>query len=145
MVAIGESLSDLASSDDGEDGEGEVDEETEQGQLSGNEEPGWAIGTITKTVQQRLDRSSQKLMKLNELTRPGWEEQAITFVTEIRSKAHPHCVFRHSLKTKPMMMERHRYGQTWETIWSVLTSSPEYLKCRKRLLNQEVVILRQVR
>jgi hypothetical protein len=33
MAAIGDSLSDLASSDDGEDGEHE-DEETEQGKLS---------------------------------------------------------------------------------------------------------------
>jgi len=31
LIAIGDSLSDLASSDDGEDGEDEDDEETEQG------------------------------------------------------------------------------------------------------------------
>jgi len=50
LVAIGDSLSDLASSDDGEDGEDEDDEETEQGKLSDNDEPGWVMGTITKTV-----------------------------------------------------------------------------------------------
>ena len=33
LVAIGESLSDLASTDDGEDGEDEDDDEIEQGQL----------------------------------------------------------------------------------------------------------------
>jgi len=54
MAAIGASLSDLASSDDGEDREDE-DEETEQGRLSKDDEPGWVIGTITKTVQQRME------------------------------------------------------------------------------------------
>ena len=54
LVAIRDSLSDLASSDDGEDGEEEDDEETEQGNLSEDDEPGWVMGTITKTVQQRM-------------------------------------------------------------------------------------------
>jgi len=40
MVAIGDSLSDIASSGDGEDGEDENDEETEQGNLSEDDEPG---------------------------------------------------------------------------------------------------------
>jgi len=50
MVAIGDSLSDLASSDNGEDGEDEDDEETEQGKLSEDDTPGWVMGRITKTV-----------------------------------------------------------------------------------------------
>jgi len=50
MAAIADSLSDLASFDDGEDGQNE-DEETEQGKLSEDDEPGWVMGTITKTVQ----------------------------------------------------------------------------------------------
>jgi len=48
MVTIGDSLSDLAPSDNGEDGEDEDDEGTEQGQLSEDDEPGWVMGTITK-------------------------------------------------------------------------------------------------
>jgi len=56
LVAIGESLGDLASSDDGEDGEDEDEEETEQGKLSEDDEPGWVMGTITNTVQQRMER-----------------------------------------------------------------------------------------
>ena len=40
LVAIGDSLSDLASSDDGEDGEDEDDEATEHGKLSDDDEPG---------------------------------------------------------------------------------------------------------
>jgi len=50
MVAIRDSLSELASSDDGEDGEVE-DEETEQCNLSEDDEPGWVMGTIAKIVQ----------------------------------------------------------------------------------------------
>jgi hypothetical protein len=45
LVAIGDSLSDLASSNDGEDGEDEDDVETEQGKLSKNDEPVWVMGT----------------------------------------------------------------------------------------------------
>ena len=51
LVAIGDSQSDLASSDDGEDVEDEDDEETKQGKLSEDDEPGWEMGTITKSVQ----------------------------------------------------------------------------------------------
>ena len=79
LVAIGDSLSDLASSDDGEDGEDEDDEETEQGMLSEDDEPGWVMGTITKTVQQHMERFQQKQMKLDELSQPGWEDAADYF------------------------------------------------------------------
>jgi len=79
LVAIGDRLSDLASSDDGEDGEDEDDEETEQGKLSKDDEPGWVMGTITKTVQQRIARFWQKQMKLDELTQLGWEDAADYF------------------------------------------------------------------
>jgi len=71
LVAIGDSLSDLASSDGGEDGEDENDEETEQGNFSKDAKPSWVMGTITKTVQQRMERFRQKQMKLNEMTQPG--------------------------------------------------------------------------
>ena len=79
LVAIRDSLSDLASSDDGEDGEDEDDEETEQGKLSKDDEPGWVMGTITTTVQQRMERFRQMQMKLDELTQPGWEDAADYF------------------------------------------------------------------
>jgi len=54
MAAIADTLSDLASSVDGEDGQDE-DEETELGTLSEDEEPGWVMGTISKRVQQRME------------------------------------------------------------------------------------------
>jgi len=71
LVAIGDSLRDLASSDNGVDGAEEDDEETEQGNLSEDNEPGWVMATITKKVQQRMERFWQKQMKLDELTQPG--------------------------------------------------------------------------
>jgi len=78
MAAIGDSLSDLASSDNGEDGEDE-DEETELGKRSEDDEPSWVMGTIFKTVQQRMESIRQKQMKLDELTQPGWEDAADYF------------------------------------------------------------------
>jgi len=79
LVAIGDSLCDLASSDDGEDGEEEADEETEQGKLSEHDESGWVMGTITKTVQQRMETFRQKQMKLDKLTQPRWDDAADYF------------------------------------------------------------------
>jgi len=79
LVATGDSISDLASSDNGEDGEDEDDEETEQGKLSDDDQPGWVMGTITKTVQQRMESFRQKQMKLDELTQPRWEDAADYF------------------------------------------------------------------
>jgi len=79
LVAIANSLSDLASSDDGEDGEDEDDEETEQGKLSDDDEPSWVMGTITKTVQQHMEGFWQKQMKLDQLTHPGWKDAADYF------------------------------------------------------------------
>jgi len=54
IFAIRDSLSDLASSNAGEDGDDEDDTETEQGKLSVDDEPGWVTGTIAKTVQQHM-------------------------------------------------------------------------------------------
>jgi len=79
LVAIGDSLSDLASSHDGEDAEEEDDEETEQGNLSEDDKTGWVMGTITKTFQQRMERFRQKQMKLDKLTEPGWKDAANYF------------------------------------------------------------------
>jgi len=79
MVAIGDVLSDLASSYNAEDRDDEDDEETEQGKLSEDDEPGWVMGTTTKMVQQCMDRFRQRQMKLDELTQPGWEDVADNF------------------------------------------------------------------
>jgi hypothetical protein len=51
LNAIGDSLSDLATSDDEQDGEDKQDgeEDTELGTLT-NDEPGWVMGTISEEV-----------------------------------------------------------------------------------------------
>jgi len=77
---IRDSLSDLVSPDNGEDGEDEDDEDTEWGQLSEDDEPGWVMGTITTTVQQRIERYREKQMKLDEFTQLGWEDAADDFL-----------------------------------------------------------------
>ena len=73
LNAIGLTLSDLASSDDEVDEEDEDDdgEDTALGKLSEDNEPGWVMGTIFKTVQHRMGSFGQKQMRLDELTQPG--------------------------------------------------------------------------
>jgi len=70
MVALGDSQSDLSSSDDGEDREHEHDEETVQGRLREDDEPGLVMGTISEMVQHCIERCQQKQMKLDELAHP---------------------------------------------------------------------------
>jgi hypothetical protein len=81
LNAIGDSLSDFASSDNEQDGEDEEDDEedTELGKLSDDDEPGWVMSTITKTVQHRMESFEQKQMRLDELTQPGWGDAASYF------------------------------------------------------------------
>jgi len=79
IVAISDGLSDIASSDNGEDEEDKDDEETELSQLSEDDEPGWVMVTISKMVQQRMESFLQKKLMLDELTQPGWEDAADYF------------------------------------------------------------------
>jgi len=50
-------MRDLASSDAEQNGEDKeyYEDDTELGKLSDDEEPGWVMGTISKTVQHRLE------------------------------------------------------------------------------------------
>jgi len=80
LNSIGDSLSDLASSADEEDVEDEVhDDHTEQGKLSEDDDPGWVMGSVSKSVQRRIERFWQKQMKLDELTQLGWGDAADYF------------------------------------------------------------------
>jgi len=81
LNAIGDCLSNLASSGDKKDGEDEDDDEddTELGKLSEDDEPGWVMGTISKTVQHHIQSIRQKQMRLDELPQPGWGESADHF------------------------------------------------------------------
>jgi len=71
--AIRDCLSDLVSSDDEQDAEDKEDDEEdiELGMLSDDDEPGWVMGTISKTVPHRMESFRQKQMRLDELTQPG--------------------------------------------------------------------------
>jgi hypothetical protein len=81
LNAIGDSLSDLASSEDEEDGKDEEDDEedTWHGKLSEEVEPRWVMGTISKLVQHCMESFRQKQMRLDELTHPGWGDQSNYF------------------------------------------------------------------
>ena len=81
LNAIGDSLSDVASSEDEEDGEDEDDdaEHTGHGKLSEDDAAGWVMGTISKTVQHHMESIRQKQMRLDEMTQPGWEDSAESF------------------------------------------------------------------
>ena len=73
LNAIGDSLSDLASSyDQGDAEDEEEDDDPEQGMMSEDDEPGWVTGTISKTVKRPMERFWQRRMKLDELTQPRW-------------------------------------------------------------------------
>jgi len=78
LNAIGVSLSDLASSEDREDGEVENDDDDDPdlGRLSVDDEPSWVMGTIPKTVQHRMERVRQKLMTIPKWMQPHWGDVA---------------------------------------------------------------------
>ena len=80
LNAFGNSLSNLASSDNEQNGEDEEDkeEDTELSKLSDEDEPGWVMGTIVKTVQHCMEyfRQIQIQMRLDELTQPGCGDAA---------------------------------------------------------------------
>jgi len=56
IVAIGDSVSDLASSENGDDEEDKDDVENQQGVVSKDDDPGWAMGTITRMIKQYMER-----------------------------------------------------------------------------------------
>jgi len=85
FVALRDSLSDIASFDDREDGDDEDDKEIEQRQLSQDDEPDWVMGTITKLVQRRMQGFRQKQRKRDELTQPG-REYAADYIHEEEKK-----------------------------------------------------------
>ena len=60
MTAMGDSPSDPVSSNNKEDGDDEDDGDTLPGKLSEDDEPTWVVGTISRMVQQRMERFQQK-------------------------------------------------------------------------------------
>jgi len=78
---VGDGLSNLASFEDEVDKKNEDDDEedTELGKLSDDDEPGWVMATISKTVQHRMQTFWEEQMRLAELTQPGWRDAADNF------------------------------------------------------------------
>ena len=85
---IGDSLSHLASSNNGEDGEDKDDDEEDPAgdKLSEDDKLGWVMGTISGTVQYRMECFRHKQMMLNEMTQLGWGDAANYF--RARGKKH---------------------------------------------------------
>lgn len=79
MIAIGDSMSELASSITEEDGEDEQDEHSELGQRSEDDKPGRALDTDSKMVQQCMERLRPQQMKLDKVTQPGWADATNCF------------------------------------------------------------------
>jgi hypothetical protein len=87
--AIRECRSNVASSEDTEDREDKDDDEevSQHGKLSEDDEPGWVIERISKTVQQHMKSFAQKQMRLDELTQPEWGGTANYFrVSDMKSR-----------------------------------------------------------
>jgi len=74
LNAIGDSLSDVASSDAVDDGEDEDDDEGDTGlcKLSEDDQPSWELGSMSKTGHPRMESFLSKEMRLEELTYRGW-------------------------------------------------------------------------
>jgi len=72
LNAMADSLSNLSSSKDEEVGEDEDhdEEELKLGTRSEDDEPGWVMGTISKTVEHRMESVRQRRMMLDKLTQP---------------------------------------------------------------------------
>jgi hypothetical protein len=81
LNAIGDSLNNLASSEDVQDGEDNEDDEedTDLGRLSDDDEPGWVMGTISKMVQHRMGSFQPTQITLDELTQLGCGDAANSF------------------------------------------------------------------
>ena len=76
IVAIGDCLSNLSSSDNKNDQEDQEEIHTELGKLSDVDTPSWVISTIFKTVQQCMERCWQMPMILHELIHLGCGDTA---------------------------------------------------------------------
>jgi len=75
----GDSLSDLASSDNEVNTEDDDDEDTALGTPGNDDELSWVVGTICRTLQQRMERFRQRQIVIDELTQPELGDAADHF------------------------------------------------------------------
>jgi hypothetical protein len=73
LIAIGDSVCNLASSADGKDVEDIDDEEedTELGKLSYDDKSCWVMGKISAMVQHRIENFRKLDMRIDKLAQPG--------------------------------------------------------------------------
>jgi len=142
LQTIGDSLSNLASSDNGEDGKDkdENEEDTERSKQSEDDELSWVIGTISNTVQYQIQHCQHMWMKLDELTQPGWGDMATTSVREPPSTGLPNWKMLQLVNHKRKMMPPHLHRRHLVSQWTIFTAAPENCICCKWLLDQEAVI-----
>jgi hypothetical protein len=76
MIAIGDSLSNLTGSDDEPDGGDDDNSDSECGKLGEDDTPSWVVDTISKTVQQCMERLWQKSKQLDKITQVGSSDTA---------------------------------------------------------------------
>lgn len=87
LNAIGDSFSDRASSNDKADGEDEyTEEDTMLGKLSKEDESGRVTGTIAQMVEQHLEGTQWKQMRIDKLRQPRWGDMADYFGEEDMKK-----------------------------------------------------------
>jgi hypothetical protein len=93
------------------------------------------------TGQQCMDRSPQKLMKLDQMTQPGWEDAAHYFretdnkysMSELMIAA----IIQRQTEDHTAAPVETKFGQLMECLEII----PEHRKCHKGLLDQEQVKL----
>jgi len=79
MGALGDRPRDFVNPEDEQDGNDEVDEDSELGHLRGDDLPRWVVGILYQMVQQHMERFWQKQMRFDKLTQLGWGNMANYF------------------------------------------------------------------
>jgi hypothetical protein len=82
LNSIGDSVSDLASSEDKENRADKDEEEEDTGhcKLSQDDEPSWVMGTYCNTAQHHRERFEQNQKRHDELTQQRWGDAADYFL-----------------------------------------------------------------
>jgi hypothetical protein len=86
MEAIRDSVDDVTTSDEEDDHYDNISDgqDYDDAKLSDDDAPGWVVGTINKSVQERLETVPMKRIKLQELTTLAWAEAEADFTIRNR-------------------------------------------------------------
>jgi len=150
LNAIGQSLSNLARSNDEQDVEVETDDEedTERGKLSKDDERGGVMGTISRMVQQQMESFRRNQMRIDKLTQPGWWDAADYFLARDNKYGGAELIV-------PAVVKRHRdttaatrssktFGEQMQTLdivpgkWQMPKGTSCPRSCWMRLCSEEL-------